>query len=339
MLLPPLEPWQLPHCHLANEPVHSLGTHSPVDDHPHLFKRTIGPDEASFLITERTVLGTDCSVFLCTASLRIFGEGHTTGLALILAVLHDVEVRNNTFIVLFFSINQYNSVFFISSFLMITLRRLSKSYTSRDETITLFTNLDWIINTGSFVALMGASGAGKSTLLSLIAGTLVPDRGSIHLDDTDITELTVDAMIEYRGTHIGFIFQAFELMPNLTVEENIDLVLDISHAKRRYTTSEILDKVGLAGKERRFPSELSGGEQQRVAIARAFVSEVAYLLADEPTGNLDEGNATKIMELIDTLHQETKNTIIMITHDQNIASRADRIYRLQGGEIKEMKKE
>ena len=222
---------------------------------------------------------------------------------------------------------------------MITLRRLSKSYTSRDETITLFTNLDWIINTGSFVALMGASGAGKSTLLSLIAGTLVPDRGSIHLDDTDITELTVDAMIEYRGTHIGFIFQAFELMPNLTVEENIDLVLDISHAKRRYTTSEILDKVGLAGKERRFPSELSGGEQQRVAIARAFVSEVAYLLADEPTGNLDEGNATKIMELIDTLHQETKNTIIMITHDHNIASRADRIYRLQGGEIKEMKKE
>ena len=221
---------------------------------------------------------------------------------------------------------------------MITLRHLSKSYTSRDETITLFTNLDWIIDTGSFVALMGASGAGKSTLLSLIAGTIVPDRGSIHLDDTDITELTVDAMIEYRGTHIGFIFQAFELMPNLTVEENIDLVLDISHAKRRYTTSEILDKVGLAGKERRFPSELSGGEQQRVAIARAFVSEVAYLLADEPTGNLDEGNATKIMELIDTLHQETKNTIIMITHDQNIASRADRIYRLQGGEIKEMEK-
>ena len=221
---------------------------------------------------------------------------------------------------------------------MITLRRLSKSYTSRDETITLFTNLDWSIDTGSFVALMGASGAGKSTLLSLIAGTIVPDRGSIHLDDTDITELTVDAMIEYRGTHIGFIFQAFELMPNLTVEENIDLVLDISHAKRRYTTSEILDKVGLAGKERRFPSELSGGEQQRVAIARAFVSEVAYLLADEPTGNLDEGNATKIMELIDTLHQETKNTIIMITHDQNIASRADRIYRLQGGEIKEMEK-
>ena len=91
---------------------------------------------------------------------------------------------------------------------MITLRRLSKSYTSRDETITLFTNLDWIIDTGSFVALMGASGAGKSTLLSLIAGTIVPDRGSIHLDDTDITELTVDAMIEYRGTHIGFIFQA-----------------------------------------------------------------------------------------------------------------------------------
>lgn len=126
---------------------------------------------------------------------------------------------------------------------MITLKNISKSYTSRDETVTLFTNLDWHINQGSFVALMGASGAGKSTLLSLIAGILSPDLGNVTLDDTDITQLARDAMIEYRGQHIAFIFQAFELIPNLTVEENIDLVLDISHAPRRYATSEILEKV------------------------------------------------------------------------------------------------
>lgn len=126
---------------------------------------------------------------------------------------------------------------------MITLKNISKSYTSRGETVTLFTNLDWLIDQGSFVALMGASGAGKSTLLSLIAGILSPDLGNITLDDTDITTLSRDAMIEYRGQHIAFIFQAFELIPNLTVEENIDLILDISHAPRRYATSEILDKV------------------------------------------------------------------------------------------------
>ncbi|NRH20854.1 ABC transporter ATP-binding protein [Candidatus Gracilibacteria bacterium] len=216
---------------------------------------------------------------------------------------------------------------------MITLKNISKSYTSRGETVTLFTNLDWLIDQGSFVALMGASGAGKSTLLSLIAGILSPDLGNITLDDTDITTLSRDAMIEYRGQHIAFIFQAFELIPNLTVEENIDLILDISHAPRRYATSEILDKVGLTGKGLRYPTELSGGEQQRVAIARAFVADVPFLLADEPTGNLDEGNASRIMDIIDTLHKETKNTIVMITHDADIASRADMIWKLHGGKL------
>jgi putative ABC transport system ATP-binding protein len=126
---------------------------------------------------------------------------------------------------------------------MIHLKNISKSYTSRGEIVTLFTGLDWRVETGSFVALMGASGAGKSTLLSLIAGILTPDSGSIALGDTDITTLSTDAMIAYRGTHIAFIFQAFELIPNLTVTENIDLVLDISHAPRRYTTDEILERV------------------------------------------------------------------------------------------------
>jgi len=216
---------------------------------------------------------------------------------------------------------------------MIVLNQISKSYTSHDDLVTLFTDLDWQVEQGRFVALMGASGAGKSTLLSLIAGIQSPDAGNITLWETDITSLSVDEMIDFRGKHIAFIFQAFELIPNLTVEENIDLVLDISHAKRRYTTLDILTKVGLWGKEKRYPWELSWGEQQRVAIARAFVSDVPYLLADEPTGNLDEGNAKKIMELILTLHHETKNTIVMITHDRDIAGYADVTYRLHNGQI------
>ena len=126
---------------------------------------------------------------------------------------------------------------------MISLQNISKSYTSKNETVTLFTDLDWQVETGSYVSLMGASGAGKSSILSLIAGIIRPDMGSIELGHTDVTQLGTDEMIEYRGQHIAFIFQAFELIPNLTVSENIDLVLDISHAPRRYETSVILEKV------------------------------------------------------------------------------------------------
>jgi putative ABC transport system ATP-binding protein len=217
---------------------------------------------------------------------------------------------------------------------MISLKNISKSYTTRGERVDLFHDLDWQVQTGSWVALMGASGAGKSTLLSLVAGISTPDDGEIFLGDTLITELSRDEMTIFRGTHIAFIFQAFELIPNLTVEENIDLVLDISHAKRRFQTEEILEKVGLGGKGWRYPDELSWWEQQRVAIARAFVSRVPYLFADEPTGNLDEKNAEKIMELIRTLHDETKNTIIMITHDRGIADHADGTYRLSRGTLR-----
>jgi putative ABC transport system ATP-binding protein len=126
---------------------------------------------------------------------------------------------------------------------MISLQGISKTYYTKNDQVTLFTGLDWKIEQGEFVALMGASGAGKSSILSLIAGIISPDEGSIYLGETDVTKLSTDQMIEYRGKNIAFIFQAFELIPNLTVEENIDLVLDISHADRRYSTSDILEKV------------------------------------------------------------------------------------------------
>lgn len=212
---------------------------------------------------------------------------------------------------------------------MIELKNIKKSYTSSGETVVLFDHLDWTIPTGDFIALMWSSGAGKTSLLSLIAGIIKPDTGSISFDGRDITRLSIDETIAFRGKHIAFIFQSFELIPNLTVAENIDIVIDISHARRRFETSDILSKVWLAGKEKRYPHELSGGEQQRVAIARAFVADVPYLLADEPTGNLDETNAGRIMDLITSLHKETKNTILMITHDPTIASYADALYRIQ----------
>ncbi len=126
---------------------------------------------------------------------------------------------------------------------MISLQNISKSYTSKNETVVLFTDLDWQVETGSYVSLMGASGAGKSSILSLIAGIIPPDSGTIELGHTDIVQLSIDEMIRYRGQHIAFIFQSFELIPNLTIEENIDLVLDISHAPRRYETRVILEKV------------------------------------------------------------------------------------------------
>lgn len=216
---------------------------------------------------------------------------------------------------------------------MISLQGISKTYYTKNDDVRLFTDLDWKIEKWDFVALMWASGAGKSSILSLIAGIIKPDTWSIQLENIDITNLKIDQMIEFRGKNIAFIFQAFELIPNLTVAENIDLVLDISHANRRYDTWEILKKVWLSGKENRYPSELSGWEQQRVAIARAFVADVPYLLADEPTGNLDEVNAMKIMDLIDVLHKETRNTIIMITHDRDIADRGNKVYRLHGWKI------
>ena len=167
-----------------------------------------------------------------------------------------------------------------------------------------------------------------------------PSVGEVLLDGDRIDDLPQQTRDEIRNRVFGFVFQFYHLLPELNVLENVLTPLMIRHSFLSYwrrrnefreQACEILEKVGLEGKGSRYPTELSGGEQQRVAIARAFVADVPYLLADEPTGNLDEGNAMKIMDLIDTLHKETGNTIIMITHDREIALRADKIYRLHRG--------
>ena len=185
-----------------------------------------------------------------------------------------------------------------------------------------------MILSGDFVALMGASGVGKSTLLSVMAGLKTPTSGSVLLGSKDITTIIGDELSDFRATNVSMIFQSFELLDHLTVYENIELSIEIWNAKRRYATLDILDRVGLSDKAGRYPSDLSGGEQQRVGIARAFVKDAPFLLADEPTGNLDEKTAESIMSIFSELSREHKVTTVMITHDHHIASFADRIYRL-----------
>lgn len=151
----------------------------------------------------------------------------------------------------------------------------------------------------------------------------------MFFDDTDIALLDEDARTRFRGKNIAFVFQQFHLVANLTVEENVELTLELNGLKRRFDTEVILERVGLLGKEHRYPFELSGGEQQRVAIARAFVGEVPYLFMDEPTGNLDKKNADRVMDLIGELRRETEISILAITHDDSVAERADKRFRVE----------
>jgi len=212
---------------------------------------------------------------------------------------------------------------------MISCKNISKSYTTNNQTVTIYEDLNRSIPTGSVVSIMGPSGSWKSTLLHLISGLDTPDGWSIFVDDVIISQWNEDIRTQRRSQHVAFIFQQFHLIPNLTVTENIDLVIDIAKIKRRFSTSEILSKVWLQWYEKRYPHQLSGWEQQRVAIARAFVGDLPILLADEPTGNLDHTNAMMIMDLMMQLQKESKMTTIIITHDPNIAKYAQDIYTLQ----------
>jgi putative ABC transport system ATP-binding protein len=178
---------------------------------------------------------------------------------------------------------------------------------------------------------MWPSWSGKSTLLNMLSWLDLPDSGEITINGDTITAMSEDERTRWRSRHIAFIFQQFLLIPNLTVQDNIDLVIDISWVARRFSTEEILNKVWLPGFGSRYPHQLSGGEQQRVAIARAFVWQLPILLADEPTGNLDHRNAVMIMDLMMQLHQELGTTVVIITHDPAVASYAQTQYVLTDG--------
>lgn len=217
---------------------------------------------------------------------------------------------------------------------MIQIRNLTKTVSSGDESLTILDDVSIDIDGGEFVAVTGASGSGKSTLLGLIAGLDSPSSGSIVIDGEDITSMTDDLLARLRSEKIGFVFQSFHLIPSLTAFENVLIpmeILGIADAVSRAT--ELLEQVGLTNRGHHYPSELSGGEQQRVAIARAFANTPSILLADEPTGNLDTKNGRHIFELMSGLHRRSNVTLILVTHDHDLAAEAGRRITLRDGRV------
>ena len=219
---------------------------------------------------------------------------------------------------------------------MINIHNITKTYNKGATKVEALKEISFSIENGEMVALMGASGSGKSTLLSLIGGLDKCDSGSISVDEENISALNADKLADFRRNKVGFVFQQFHLIPTLSVVENIILPLLPSGIKKTECYSvakEALEKVGLGAREKHLPGELSGGEQQRVAIARALVNKPEIILADEPTGDLDSKTGEKILELLQTLNQKEKVTIIIATHNDKIAKKAKRKIVLKDGKV------
>ncbi|MDI3235783.1 ABC transporter ATP-binding protein [Exiguobacterium antarcticum] len=220
---------------------------------------------------------------------------------------------------------------------VVELTRITKSYGEGDNRQTVLQEVNLSIEAGEYVTILGPSGSGKSTLMNIIGCLDIPSSGNYFLKQEDVSRLSEDELARIRNQEIGFIFQQFQLLPRLTVLQNIELPLiyaGISQKERRQRATDLLARVGLAEKASVYPHQLSGGQQQRVAIARALVTKPALLLADEPTGALDQKTGQQIMALFQELADEGK-TIVMITHDTEIAQQAKRIVRIEDGHVKE----
>ena len=219
---------------------------------------------------------------------------------------------------------------------MISLREVSKTVVSGAEPLTILHPLSLDIARGQFIAIVGPSGSGKSTLLGLIAGLDAPTSGDVLIDGVDITRLGEDALAKLRGEKIGFVFQFFHLIPSLTAFENVAVPMEIAGARDATPRAQrLLDEVGLTGRAHHYPSQLSGGEQQRVALARALANNPPILLADEPTGNLDSANGRHIMELVRDIHRSRGTTVVLVTHDAELAALADSKLSLRDGRVVE----
>jgi putative ABC transport system ATP-binding protein len=215
---------------------------------------------------------------------------------------------------------------------MIQLRGVSKTVMSGGRPLTILHPLDLTIRSGQFLAVLGPSGSGKSTLLGLVAGLDAPTNGEIIIDDVDITRLGEDALAKLRGEKIGFVFQFFHLVPSLTAFENILIPMEIAGRRDASVRAKrLLEEVGLADRGHHYPSQLSGGEQQRVAIARALANDPPIILADEPTGNLDSTTGKLIMELLLNVRRTRQTTMMLVTHDPDLASLADSRLVLRDG--------
>jgi putative ABC transport system ATP-binding protein len=218
---------------------------------------------------------------------------------------------------------------------MIKVSALTKSISTATHRVDILKGVDFEIPKGQFVAIMGPSGSGKSTLLGLLAGLDSPTSGSIVLDGEEIAGLAEDRMAVVRGRKIGFVFQAYNLIPTLTAEENVLLPYELTgtNGGGRSRARELLETVGLSDRADHYPVQLSGGEQQRVALARAFIVRPPILLADEPTGNLDSANGSRILELLVEMNRRERTTLVLVTHDRELAAHADRIITLRDGLI------
>jgi putative ABC transport system ATP-binding protein len=213
-------------------------------------------------------------------------------------------------------------------------RSLRKEVTSPEGKLTILDDVDLAVAEGETVAIVGASGAGKSTLLALLAGLDEPTQGAVWLEGIELSALDEDGRAAERAKHVGFVFQSFHLIPSLTALENVMLPLELAgRADARAAAREVLTQVGLAERLGHYPRQLSGGEQQRVAIARAFVTRPAVLFADEPTGNLDTTTGARVIELLFELNQATGTTLVLVTHDREIAERCDRVIRMDAGRL------
>ena len=217
---------------------------------------------------------------------------------------------------------------------MIQVSGLNKSLYGGGHRVDILNEINLVIPTGQFIAITGASGSGKTTLLSLIAGLDEPTQGEIIIDGQDITKLNEDELAELRGQHFGFIFQNFNLIPTLTALENIVLSAELNGTNGAQKKSiDLLNIVGLSKRNHHYPVQLSGGEQQRLCLARAFVNQPDIILADEPTGNLDSQNSKRVLDLMTNLHHEKKATILLVTHEEDVAQKAERIIVMGDGKI------
>ena len=217
---------------------------------------------------------------------------------------------------------------------ILNVAHLGKTYTSGSKKLTVLDDITFSIEAGETFAIVGPSGSGKTTLLGLCAGLDRPDTGRVELCGTHLGDLSEDELALLRNREVGFIFQNFQLLPTLTALENVVVPLELRGSKNPKSIGmDLLDKVGLKDRFHHYPSQLSGGEQQRVALARAFSSRPSILFADEPTGNLDQETGDKVVQLLFDLNQDAGTTLVIVTHDVDLARRTGRILRLKGGKI------
>lgn len=217
---------------------------------------------------------------------------------------------------------------------ILTIQQVSKSYESAGKNLTVLENISFSVEAGSTLSIVGPSGSGKTTLLGLCAGLDRASSGSVELEHIRLNDLNEDQRAQVRNQYVGFIFQNFQLLPTLTALENVMVPMELRGEKNiRSRAQDLLDKVGLANRGHHYPVQLSGGEQQRVSLARAFSNNPRILFADEPTGNLDAETSEKVIDLLFNLNKEAGTTLVLVTHDLDLAAKTGRIIRIRGGRM------